>query len=141
MTDGIPDGQRTPGVVIFVAILNFISASFAGVLALISLMVLIFGNIMGVADIMARQLSQMQSQTNLTYGVNFIFMAIFIFSLVGVIFFLLMGLGLLKGKKYAWFTQLAMSIIGLAGFPVATLLNGIILVLFFQRPVRDYFKV
>ena len=70
-----------------------------------------------------------------------IFLVFFAVSFLFLLFFLFLGLGLLKGKRLAWYFQIAMSTIGILGFPIGTILNGAILVLFFQAPIRDYFKV
>ena len=66
-------------------------------------------------------------------------------------FFLMLGIGLVRGKKFAWYLQIAVSTMGLLGLPLSVtgllllplgaLLNVAILVLFFQNPVRSYFKV
>lgn len=133
--------QRTPGIVIFVSVLHFLSAAFAALFAGAAMLALIFGNILGVSDWAARKLAQIQTETTFTWGVNMLFVLILIFSLIALAFFLSMGLGLLRGRKFAWFAQLAMSVLGLAGFPVGTVINGIILIFFFHPSVRDYFQV
>ena len=68
------------------------------------------------------------------------------------IFFLMIGVGLLRGKRYGWYFQVAMSTFGLLGLPlsflsgtffvlpIGTILNILILVFFFQPSVRDHFK-
>lgn len=135
------DTQKTPGMVIFVSVLNFITAGFAFLGMLISMVILIFGNVLGAADYVARQVSQMEAQANLSYGVNFIFISVFLAALLVFALFMAIGIGLLKGKKFAWFVQVAFSILGLLGFPFYTILNGVILFFFFRPRVRDYFKV
>jgi len=137
----LPETQRTPGIVVFVAILNFISASFSALGMVLALLGLAFGNALGLADALSRQLTEIQTRTNVVYGINFVFIIIFLISLSFFVFFLSIGLGLLKGKKFAWFTQVAASVLGLIGFPIWTVLNGIILYCFFQPRVRDWFKV
>lgn len=132
---------KTPGIVIFVAILNFISVSFLGLFSLFLLVALIFGNVMGVYDLAQQALTQYATTPNFSYGLTFLFAMALAVALAFVSFFILVGIGLLKGKKLAWYFQVAMSVIGLLGFPVGTLLNTVILVLFFQPTVRNFFKV
>ena len=137
----LQETRKTPGIVIFVAVLNFITVSFSLVFMLFSLLALVFGNTMGLADYATRQISQYESQWNVSYGINFIFILLLVTSLLSFVFFLVIGVGLLRAKPYAWYLQLAMSILGLVGFPIWTILNGVILYYFFQPPVRGYFKV
>ncbi|HTL70860.1 MAG TPA: hypothetical protein VL404_06175 [Candidatus Eisenbacteria bacterium] len=132
---------RTPGIVLFTAVLNFITASFSLLGAAFAAAVLVFGNILGLADFAARQLSKVKPDVSATYGLNFIFILLLLFSLAVSAYFLMIALGLLRGKKYAWFIQIAMSVLGLVGFPIWTVLNGIILFCFFREEVRDFFKV
>ena len=137
----ITNGERTPGIVLFVAILNFISAAFFMTLAMISLVAVVFGNVMGIYDVVSQQMTTVMKQPNFSYGVTVLFAAGLFMSLVFVAFFVAIGAGLLRRKKFAWYLQIAMSVIGLVGFPIGTLLNAAILVLFFQPAVREHFKV
>ena len=135
-----PD-RRVPGPVIFVAIMNFISTSFLGIVSLICLAGLIFGNIMGLYDFVSHQMTSYSAAPNFSYGVTFILGLIFAVSFGFVMFFVLLGIGLLKAKRMAWYVQVALCVIGLFAFPLGTALNTLILFLFFRQPVRVFFKV
>ena len=141
MTDTVPESTQTPGVVIFVAILNFISVAFFLLLAAISIAALVFGNVMGVYDFVTRQMTQYSQTPNVSHGLTAIFVLALFFCLGFGAFFAAIGVGLLKRKKLAWYFQIAMSVLGLLGFPIGTALNAIVLIFFFQAPVRGYFKV
>ncbi len=141
MTEPAPGTVKKPGVVIFVAVLNFLSVVFFLLSSIFSLVALVFGNVMGLSEWVTRAMTQFSPSPNFSYGITFIFGAIFAVCLFFFIFFLLIGIGLLKGSKLAWYLQIAMSVLGLLGFPIGTILNALILVFFFQAPVRDYFKV
>ncbi len=137
----ITTGERTPGIVLFVAILNFISAAFFAILAMISLVAVVFGNVMGIYDVVNQQMTTVMKQPNFSYGLTVLFAVGLFMSLVFAAFFIVIGVGLLKRKKFAWYLQIAMSVIGLVGFPIGTILNAAILVLFFQPAVREHFRV
>lgn len=130
---------RVPGIVIFTAILNFVTASMFSFVTLLCVLVVAFGNIMGLYERVSQEFSQYTSTAQI--GVTFLFGISAAISFFIAVFFIAIGVGLLKGKKIAWFFQLALSVMGLLAFPFGTVLNGIILVFFFQQPVRDYFKV
>ena len=139
-----PVTPKKPGVVLFAAIWNFVSVTLWVIGAMLSLAGLIFGNVMGLYDYVSNAVSRFSPTPNFSYGVTFIFGMAFlmcsIFSLCGI----LLGIGLLKGKKVAWYFQIAMSVFNLfnpVGFPVNTGVNVAILFLFFRHPVRDFFKV
>ncbi len=133
--------KKVPGPVIFVAILNFLSVSFLGIISLVCLIALIFGNVMGLYDVVSKQMSQYAQTPNYTYGVTFIFGALLAACLTFVLFFVFLGIGLLKRKKTAWYVQVVLSVLGLFAFPLGTIFNGIILFLFFRQPIRDFFEV
>lgn len=137
----VGESSKTPGIVIFVAILNFISMAFFLFLLVISLVVLIFGNVMGIYDFVTKQITALTPQANLTIGFNVFFVLLLIFSVIFLVFYLLIGLGLLKARKYAWYFQVALSVIALLAFPFGTILNAVILIFFFQSNVRGYFKI
>ena len=111
-----------------------------------------YGAVWGVDDYVSKQVAQYAPNPNFSFGVTMIFgfAAAAFFSLMT--FFLVLGIGLLKGKKFAWYLQVAVSILGLLSVPLTLLwsvftlpfgaiLNIIILVFFFQPRVRDFFKV
>lgn len=137
----MPAASRTPGVILFVAILNFLSAAAGYLVALISLLVMVLGASAGVYEQIASQLSQAQPPISLSFGVTFFFLLMMVLSAAFGTFFLAIGLGLLKRKRYAWYLQVAMSVIGLLGFPFGTIVNAVILAFFFQAPVRTYYDV
>ena len=141
MSEVIHEPSRTPGIVIFVAVLNFLSSGVFFVLSVLSTVVLIFGNVMGIYDFVTRQITQHYQTPNVSLGFNFVFAGFLVVSLVFMLFFVMVGVGLLKGKRLAWYFQVALSVMGLLGIPFGTILNIVILIFFFQSPVRDYFKV
>ncbi len=141
MNDPISLESRKPGIVLFVAVLNFISAAMMSALFLFSLLGLFFGSALSVMETVSRRLSEVAASANLSFGVTFIFAVLFFISASFLIFFIWVGVGLLKANKAAWYVQIALSILGLLSIPFGTVINTVILVFFFQRPVRDYFKV
>lgn len=141
MTDVISSESRKPGIVIFVAVLNFLSAAMMSGLLFFSLLGLFFGNALSVMQAVSRQISEYAASVDWTFGVNLIFGFLLFFSLCFLAFFLWVGIGLLKGQKAAWYAQVALSILGLLSIPFGTILNVVILIFFFRTRVRDYFKV
>ena len=135
------DTSRTPGIVIFVAILNFISTAVCMLFAVLSLIGLLFGGTFGITDYLTKQINQYGAPPNLSLGMNLLFVLFFLVALTFLLSFLSLGIGLLKGRRLAWYFQVAMCALGLFGFPVGTIINTVILVLFFQPAIRDYFKV
>ena len=136
-----PDQKRIPGPVIFVAIMDFLSVTFLGILSLIFAVSLAFGNVLGLYDAVSKEMSRHAPTANYSYGLTFLFATILIICLLFVLFFVLLGIGLLKGKKAAWYIQVVLCTIGLFVYPMGTALNGVILFLFFRQPLRDFFKV
>ena len=132
---------KAPGIVIFTAVLNFISVASFLIVAALSGLAIVFGNILGFADFVSKQISHYSSEPSFSYGLTFVFLTILLVCLLFVAYFLFIGIGLLKGKTIAWYFQIAMSILGLLGFPIFTILNAVILVTFFGAPVRKYFNV
>ena len=133
---------RKPGVVVFAAVLNFIAAFFGFLFAVAAFAGVLFGNAMGLAEKINQQLSEYSvPSVDLSSGLVIFFALLFLLCLAMGIGSFFVGRGLLKGKKWAWYAQVASSVIGLLGFPFWTLMNAAILVFFFRNPVRDYFKV
>lgn len=132
---------RRPGVALFTAILNFMAASVTGLLFFLSATAFFFSGVF--AEFVTTQLSRMSADANasMTYGLNFVLGAMAVLSFLACAYLIFLGVGLLKGSKGAWYGQVALSVIGLVGFPVGTLLNGAILVLLFRRDSRDFFGV
>ena len=62
-------------------------------------------------------------------------------ALLSTLFHIWLGVALLKARKVAWITQVVLGVIGLLGFPLWTILNGVILIFFFRPAVRDRFQV
>ncbi len=130
--------RSAPGIVLFAAILNFVGALAAAVMVFLGILGLFSG---GVADAVSQRLEAAASQAPLAFGTAFVFAFLLILGLVGLVFSLLVGVGLLRGRKFAWFIQVILSVFGLLGFPVFTVINALILVFFFQSRTREYFKV
>ncbi|GEM_PF-980936 len=146
MTEVNPNGAvkeapKIPGIVIFVAVLNFISMAFFFFLSTLSLIVLVFGNVMGIYDFITKKITAYRPQINVSIGFNVFFILALVFGIIFFVFYLVEGIGLLRGKKYAWYFQVALSVLGLLGFPIGTVLNAVILIFFFQSSIRGYFKV
>lgn len=139
METAVHEGPKTPAVIIITAILNFFSALISFMFVAIGFAALVFGSMASVYSSVNQQLAAQNIPMTLGMQAFFIFMLA-----VGVSFFALFlstGIGLLKGKRFAWFLQVAFSIVFLFGFPFWTVVNAVILVLFFQPSVRNYFKV
>ncbi len=142
MSESIIPEIRKPGIVLFTAVLNFISASMMSALCFFSLLGLIFGSALGVTEAMSRRLNDYAASTHVSLGINIIFIILLTTSLLFTGFYIWQGLALLKGKKAAWFIQIALSVLGLLWLPpFGTILSIVILVFFFQNRVRDHFKV
>jgi len=133
--------SKTPGIVIFVAVLNFISMAFFFFLSILSLVVLIFGNVMGIYDFITKQITTYRPQVNVSIGFNVFFILMLVFGIIFFVFYLVEGIGLLRGKKYAWYFQVTLSVLGLLAFPIGTILNAVVLIFFFQSSIRGYFKI
>lgn len=141
MNDTPSPTKRIPGFIIFTSILNFVSVSFSALFMALSLLMLVLGSASGFYTAVTQQVSQIIPTTNITLGMNLLFIAIFVISTLLTAFGLAIGIGLLKGKKFAWYAQVTMSVMGLIGFPLWTIINGLILYVFFRQDTRDYFKV
>ena len=152
MTENVPGKPRTPGVVIFAAVLNFFSTVVFFMTSAFMVLAMLFGAAWGIDDYFTQQMSRYAANPNFSYGLIVIFgVATGVFLVLGL-FFLLVGTGLLRGKKYAWFLQVAMSTFGLLTLPVGfmtgalmlpfgSVLNIVILVLFFRSRVRSFFEI
>lgn len=130
-----------PGVVLLAAVLNFIACGASLFISGLLVFIIILGNSMNLQQRAIQTVSDRLPQLTSAAGAGVVLVSIFLLALALVFYNLFVGIALLKAKKIAWFLQVAASIVGLLGFPVWTILNGIILFLFFQKPVRDYFKV
>lgn len=128
--------MKTPGIVLFAVVLNFIAAAFWAVMLVIAAIGIVTGNAVGL-----QPLAERVSQAGSAFAINFFFGVLAFFFALFLTFSFYVGLGLLKGQKLAWYLQVAVSIVGLLAFPVGTVLNGLILVFFFQAPVRTHFKI
>jgi hypothetical protein len=134
-----PEQRKTPGIVLFVAVLNFLSATLFFFLTLFCLLLAVFGTTLGIAESAAQRLADYQAQFNMAYGAFFLVLTAMFLAFFA--FFLAVGIGQLKGKRFSWFVQIGLSVLGLLGFPIWTVLNGVILYFFFQPRTRDYFGV
>ncbi|MCG3176162.1 MAG: hypothetical protein MOGMAGMI_01103 [Candidatus Omnitrophica bacterium] len=72
-------------------------------------------------------------------GVGFVLFGVMCVSWTMAVCFAFVGVGLIRRAKIAWYAQIAMSVVGLLGFPVYTILNACLLVLLFRPATRDYF--
>ncbi len=144
--------KKKPGIVILIAILQFFSAAFFLLLGLFSVLALVFGARWGIDDYVSKQVAHYSPNANFSYGVTVIFGAATGLFVALMTFFLVLGIGLLRGKKFAWYLQVAVSIFGLLTVPLTlpwgiltlhlgTILNVLILVFFFQPSTREFFKV
>ena len=146
-------GKR-PGMVIFVAILHFLTVAFFSFLSFICIAAMLFGAALGTDNYFTQQVSRF-SPPNSSHGLTIVLgMALFVL-LCFVAFFLTLAVGLLKGKKFAWYQQVAFSTFSLLAPPLAPLfflwalpvlpvgfiLNIVILIFFFRPRLRGYFKV
>ena len=142
---------KRPGIVIFAAVLHFFKVALFGFLSLFCVFAMIFGASLGFDQYFREQMAHI-SPPNFSYGLAVIFgLALTVF----VIFtgtFLAVGIGLLKGKRYAWYMQIALSTLAILSLPLSMMwsftllplgavMNIVILALFFRSPVRSYFKV
>ena len=143
--------QKKPGIVIFVAIIHFLSAAFFGFLSLTCVLAIAFGAALGTDNYLAQQVSRF-SPPNASFGLTLVLAMALAALLCLTAFFLSLAIGLLKGKKFAWYLQVAFSTVGLLGLPLGflwaipilplgTLLNIVILIFFFRSRIRGYFKV
>ena len=151
LTGVVATSAKRPGIVIFAAVLQFFSVVFFGFLSLGCLAAIALGSVMGMDNYFTQQASRF-TPPNGSYGLT-LFFAVGLFVLLCFVgFFLSLAIGLLKGKKFAWYFQIAFSTLSLLGLPLGvlwavpflplgSLLNILILVLFFRPRVRAYFKV
>lgn len=150
----LENGVKTskPWIIILVAILNFFSSATFFVLAAASALAIVFGAAWGVEAYASQQMARFASSPNFTYGLTIFFAVAAAMFFALALFFLTIGVGLLGGKKFAWYLQIAMSTLGLLGLPLSlaasvfvlplgAVLNIVILVMFFQNPARRYFRV
>ena len=144
--------SRKPGIVIFVAILNFFSAVFLCLFSVFMVLAIVFGASWGVDQYVSQHMTRYASNPNFSYGLTWVFGVAAAVSLAMGIYFLTIGAGLLNRKKFAWYLQVAMSILSLLGLPLTfvtgafmlplgAVLNIVILVFFFNRRIRDHFGV
>lgn len=133
--------DKRPVFVIIAAILNFITCATLAVILLITGFALLFGNLFGLIGFLTTRLTETYPGMNVSMGFNVIFSIIFAVCFAFFIFYLWLGIGLLRGQKLAWYFQIGLSIVGIFGFPMGTIMNGTILVFFFLPSVRNYFKI
>ena len=141
-----------PAVVILVAILNFFSTALFASLSVLSGLAIVFGATWGFDQYVSQQIQQYAPNPNFSYGLTLVFSLMAGVFLLLALYFLFIGVGLLRGSKIAWYLQVAMSTLGLLGLPLTfmasafmlplgVVLNIAILIFFFQNPVRSFFKV
>lgn len=134
--------QQKPGVVIFTAILSFLSAFAWFLLSFIFTAALIFGNLFKGLQTYAADRVEQWSQAHAAAGLNVIFGSVTAFSTLFALFFLILGVGLLKGKGWAWYLEVAVSVAAAFLFiPIGTVMSAVILYFLFQPEARKYFRV
>jgi hypothetical protein len=155
MVEAVVEGRKKPGIVIFVAILQFFSSSLFFFLSLGSGLAILFGAAWGLDQYVTQQVSTYAPNPNFSYGLAVFFGVMSVLFLAISTFFLVVGIGLLNGRKYAWYLQIFMSVLSTLGLlslpvsmvsgvfilPVNSLLHLAILILFFRDRVRSYFGV
>ena len=143
--------RKKPGIVIFVAVINFFWAAFFLMLSVFFALAIVFGAAWGVDGYVSHQMAQYSASPNFSYGLAIVLGVVSAFFFVLALFFLTLGVGLVRGKAYAWYMQVAMSTLGLLGLPLSVtgllvlplgaVINIAILIIFFQNPVRNYFRI
>jgi len=130
-----------PGSVIFVAILNFISAACALSISFLLGLILVFGNLIGLKDYAADRAVEFAPSINWPTAMN-LFVGFFttVSFLLGL-GYLFLGIGLLSGKGWSWYVQIALAVIGLLFPPIGTIVSLFVLAFFFQSETRTFFKV
>ena len=135
------NGNEKPAVVIITAVLNFIGAAIAGLVLVASVVGLLYGAGAGIFSTITSRMSQLYPSINASYGVSFLLGFLIAFSGAFTFFYAMLALSLLKGRKWAWYAQVCLSVMGLVGFPIWTVVNGLILYYYFRPATRGYFKV
>ena|SRR3989338_5678865 len=133
--------MKKPGIVIFVAILNFISAMFWLSGVLFSILFLALGQAADLFQRTVTQLNQTLTSAGFSIGLTVVCSVVGTVCAAFALFHLLLALGLLKANRVAWYAQLVSGTLGLLFLPYGTIISIVILVFFFRAPVRDYFKV
>ena len=129
-----------PGVVIFAALLNFVSAVLAFLGSAVVLLVMILGL---SARLAARTSSYAPELANVNWAplLQVLGITLFVGGLLLAVQYVWLGASLLGGKKTAWYIQVVFSILGLFAVPVGTVINAVILILFFQDKTRALFGI
>lgn len=142
MTDtiNIPAG-KTPGIGLFCAILNFIWAAMLFVGAFGTGLAIVVGSVAGFYNTIHDRMARMGSDVVLTMSANALVGMLFMLCLLGGLVFLMTGIGLVRGKRYAFFMQIVLSVLGLFGFPIWTIINLAVIYAFFRPNVREFYKV
>lgn len=133
--------RRLPGTVIFVAVLNFVLAFLSFSVAGVWGALLLFGRMMRIQHGAAARMDQVIPEVDWLFGLNVLFILMFVTGVLFFLYFLVLGMGLLRGKALAWYFEIATCILGLFLVPLGTALSIVILVLFFQGPIRDFFNI
>ena len=141
MTESVNESPKKPGIVIFVSILNFFSAALWFLGAGFFIMAIIFGNAVSFYQKITSQLQERLVTQNLSIGLNAVLLFFLVFSSCMAVYHLFLGIGLQRGKGFAWYIQIVTAIIGLILIPYGTIISLVMLIFFFQANVRNYFKV
>ena len=142
MVETILSSPKKPAVVILAAVVDFIFSVFFFLTAFIALLGLFVAQ---VSQAMTNQMTTAYQSAPPLSTTALCLMVAIPFAILGLLVFFL-GLGVLKGRKGAYYGQIFISLFSLMfilvpGPNVLSILNLLILVFFFLRPARDYFKV
>ena len=129
-----------PGIVIFVAVLNFLSSLFYFAAAVLIILIVLFGKVLALQDAFIDRMQRSIPEIHWSLGFHMVILVVIMVVLIMGIIHLFMGIGLMKGNALAWYFQIAISVIGLAVAPLGTVLSVVIIIFFFQEPTRRYFK-
>ena len=125
MSENLNSSNKTPGIVIFTAILNIFSCVAWLMGCLIAVVLLVAGNTGAFYEKVTSQMQQ--SFPGQTLPVALTWNVIFAVLLVGTLFFflyhLILAIGLLKAKGVAWYFQVTTAVIGFLIISFGTILG------------------
>jgi len=138
----VETAAQRPGVVLFAAVLNFVSALLwlAGTVG--AFLVLVLGMAASLSQAAASYIPpSLVANASSSTVLAVVGILVIAMTLSSAVSFLFLGIGLLKGSRLTWYLQAVLSVLGLFFFPIGTALNALILVFFFQRRTRDFFGI
>ncbi len=136
-----PIQKPIPGIVIFAAILNFFSAAFFMLIIFLCAIVFIFGQAFHWYQFLLDKITMQYPAFNFQFGLSAVLLFFTLTSLAFLLFFIVTGVGLLRGSKFAWYFEVVLSILGLLSFPIGTISGLLILIYFFRPTVRGFFRI